>query len=253
MVNRIISLCFLVFMAVSSALFFVIALLIRLCTAGFDRQLVALHLFTSFWASVYLWVMPVWSVSTQGREKIAKGKTYMVVSNHQSQLDILVAFRLFFPFKWVSKAEVFNLPFIGWNMVLNRYIKLRRGDKKSVEQMMTACEKAISNGSSVYFFPEGTRSKTGIVKDFKTGAFILAQKMKIPILPIVINGTKNALPKHSLNFHGRHHISIEVLDAVPFESFANLSPEKTAIKVREIIAAHVDEHRTRVDEKAESC
>lgn len=242
MVNRIISIGFLLFIAVSSAVFFVLALVIWVCTVGFDRRLVALHMFTSFWASVYLWVMPAWSVSTKGREKIEKGKTYMVVSNHQSQLDILVAFRLFFPFKWVSKAEVFNLPFIGWNMVLNRYIKLKRGDKKSVQQMMSECEKAIANGSSVYFFPEGTRSDTGIVKEFKAGAFILAQKMKIPILPIVINGTKNALPKHSLNFHGRHHISIEVLDEVPFNSFANLSSEETALKVREIILGHVNEH-----------
>ncbi|MFH2219018.1 MAG: lysophospholipid acyltransferase family protein [Pseudomonadota bacterium] len=239
MLNRVISIGFLAFFAVSSAIFFVIAVLIWICTIQFDRRLVVLHMFTSFWASVYLWVMPAWSVSTRGREKIKRGRTYVVVSNHQSQLDILVAFRLFFRFKWVSKAEVFKLPFIGWNMVLNRYIKLKRGDRESVAQMMAECEKALSNGSSVYFFPEGTRSSTGLVKEFKAGAFILAQKMKLPILPIVINGTKDALPKHSLNFHGRHPIFIEVLDEIPFESFANLSPEETAERVRKIIADRV--------------
>ncbi|MEA3435999.1 MAG: lysophospholipid acyltransferase family protein, partial [Thermodesulfobacteriota bacterium] len=219
------------------------AILIWLFTVLFDRRLVALHFFTSFWASVYLWIMPAWSVSTKGRKKVKKGRIYMVVSNHQSQLDILVAFRLFFPFKWVSKAEVFKLPFIGWNMVLNRYIKLKRGDKESIEQMMIDCEKTISKGSSVYFFPEGTRSYTGIMKEFKSGAFIMAQKMKIPILPVVINGSKNALPKHSLNFHGKHRIRIEVLDELPYESFAQLSVEETAQKVRKMIIEHVDEHR----------
>lgn len=243
MKNRIIAIGLLTFIASTSALFYVIALLIWLSTAWFDRRLVALHLFTSFWASVYLWLIPAWSVSTKGRKKVKKGRIYMVVSNHQSQLDILVAFRLFFPFKWVSKAEVFKLPFIGWNMVLNRYIKLKRGDKESVEQMMIDCEKTISKGSSVYFFPEGTRSYTGIVKEFKTGAFILAHKMKIPILPIVINGSKNALPKHSLNFHGKHRIRIEVLDELSYESFSQLSVEDTARKVRKIIVEHVDEHR----------
>ncbi len=242
MINRIISILLITFMAVTSALFFVIAFLIWVFTVCFDRRLVALHMFTSLWASVYLWVMPAWSVSSKGREKIKKGKTYIVVSNHQSQLDILIAFRLFFFFKWVSKAEVFRLPFIGWNMVLNRYIKLERGEKESIKQMMIACEKTISNGSSVYFFPEGSRSRSGIVKDFKTGAFVLAKKMKIPVLPIVINGSKNALPKHSLNFHGRHPIRIEVLDELPYESFAQLSAEDTAKKVRQIIVAHVDEH-----------
>jgi len=166
----------------------------------------------------------------------------MVVSNHQSQLDILVAFRLFFPFKWVSKAEVFKLPFIGWNMVLNRYIKLKRGDKESIAEMMIECEKTISKGNSVYFFPEGTRSSSGLVKEFKTGAFILAHKMKIPILPIVINGSKNALPKHSLNFHGKHRISIEVLDELPYESFKQQSVEETAQKARKIIIEHINEH-----------
>ena len=243
MKNRIISAGLLIFMALTSALFYVIAILIWLCTVLFDRRLVTLHFFTSFWACLYLWIMPAWSVSTKGRKKVKKGRIYMVVSNHQSQLDILVAFRLFFPFKWVSKAEVFKLPFIGWNMVLNRYIKLKRGDKESVEQMMIDCEKTISKGSSVYFFPEGTRSYTGIVKEFKLGAFILAQKMKIPILPVAINGSKNALPKHSLNFHGKHRIRIEVLDELPYGSFAQLSVEKTAQKVRKIIIEHVDEHR----------
>jgi 1-acyl-sn-glycerol-3-phosphate acyltransferase len=193
--------------------------------------------------------MPAWSVSSKGREKIKRGKTYIIVSNHQSQLDILVAFRLFFLFKWVSKAEVFSLPFIGWNMVLNRYIKLERGEKESIQQMMVVCEKTISSGNSVYFFPEGSRSRTGIVKNFKTGAFALAHKMKIPVLPIVINGSKNALPKHSLNFHGRHHIRIEVLDEIPYESFAQLSVEETAGKVRKTIVEHVDEHRREKPDK----
>jgi len=243
MINRIIATGLLIFIASTSAVFYMIAIIIWFCTVWFDRRLVGLHFFTSFWASLYLWIMPAWSVSCKERKKVKRGRTYIVVSNHQSQLDILVAFRLFFPFKWVSKAEVFKIPFIGWNMFLNRYIKLKRGDKESVTQMMNDCEETISKGSSVYFFPEGTRSYTGIVKEFKPGAFILAHKMRTPILPIVINGSKNALPKHSLNFHGKHHIGIEVLDELPYETFKQLSIEETARKVRKIITARVNEHR----------
>ena len=208
-------------------------------TVPFDRRLVALHMFTSFWACLYLWIMPPWSVTAAGREKIRSGAQYIVVSNHQSQLDILVAFRLFFPFKWVSKAEVFRLPFIGWNMVLNNYIRLKRGDKESIRQMMAACEKALLRGCSVFFFPEGTRSRTGQLKPFKPGAFILAHRMKLPILAVVINGTKNALPKHSINFHGRHDIRVEVLEEIPYEQFAPLSVEETAAMVRQKIARRV--------------
>ena len=137
MYHRFISISFISFFFLSSLFFFIIACLVWACTVLFDPKLKALHLFSCFWASVYLWVMPFLSVTVSGREKIEPGRTYIVVSNHQSQLDILVAFRLFFHFKWLSKAEVFKIPFIGWNMVLNRYIKLKRGNKKSIKQLLT--------------------------------------------------------------------------------------------------------------------
>lgn len=219
--------------------FFILALIIWLLTAPFDRRLVWLHMFTSFWACLYLWIMPAWSVTAAGRDKIHPGTSYIVVSNHQSQLDILVAFRLFFPFKWVSKAEVFRLPFIGWNMFLNGYIRLKRGDKESIRQMMAACEKALAKGCSVFFFPEGTRSRSGELKPFKPGAFLLAHQMKRPILAVAINGTKNALPKHSLNFHGRHAFRVEVLKEIPYAAFAHLSVEETGEMVRNLIAGHI--------------
>ncbi len=184
-------------------------------------------------------MVPAWKVTKLGREKIDPQKTYVIVSNHQSQLDILVAFGLFIPFKWVSKAEIFTVPLIGWNMVLNEYIPIRRGDKKSTLKMMEACERAIAKGSSVYFFPEGTRSKTGELRSFKPGAFILAHKMQTPILAIAINGTKNALPKYSMNFHGSHTIEIKVIEEIEYETFADWSVEQTAEEVRRRIAAHV--------------
>lgn len=243
MINRLVSISFILFIALSSIFFFLVACIIWCLTRPFDKRLMLLHQFTSFWAALYIWTMPAWSVKVIGRHKIRKNIAYMIISNHQSQLDILVAFCLFFHFKWVSKAEVFKLPLIGWNMVLNQYIKIKRGSKESAEQMKQKCEQAIARGSSVFFFPEGTRSRDGIMRPFKPGAFIIAQKMKIPILPIAINGSKNALPKHSLNFHGRHHMRIEVLDEIPYADFKELTIDKAAALARDRIAAHVDEHR----------
>jgi 1-acyl-sn-glycerol-3-phosphate acyltransferase len=81
------------------------------------------------------------------------------------------------------------------------------------------------------------------MKTFKPGAFILAKQLQRPILPIVINGTRNALPKHSLSFHGRQNIQIKVLEEIPPENFAHMSAEETGAMVRQIIAKHVDEHR----------
>ena len=241
MFSRFISVCFLVFIAVTSLFFFCIALSIWLLTVLIDKRLVILHKFTCFWAYMYVMVMPAWKVKFFNREKINRKATYVVTSNHQSQLDILVSFGLFFHFKWVSKAEIFKVPLIGWNMVLNRYIRLVRGSKESIKAMMEVCEKTLAEGSSVFFFPEGTRSATGRVKAFKAGAFVLAKKMKVPILPIAISGTTYALPKKSMNFHGSHDIKVTVLDEIPYSEFADMEDEALAEMVRSRIREYVDE------------
>ena len=101
---------------------------------------------------------------------------------------------------------------------MNRYIKLRRGDCDSVVQMMEACEKTIGQGNSIMMFPEGTRSPTGEMRPFKPGAFELALKTRTPILPIVISGTADALPKRGFVLRGRHPIRISVLDPIPHGS-----------------------------------
>lgn len=241
MLNRTVAFLYLSFMVLSSILFFGVAVALWAITILFDRRLILLHLFTSFWASLYLWVMPPWSVTVEGDRKTAWKRNYVIVSNHQSGLDILVAFRLFIPFKWVSKVEMFKVPFIGWNMWLNRYIKLKRGDKESIAQMFADCEKALSRGCSIFMFPEGTRSKTGKVKLFKPGAFVLAKKMKIPILPVVISGTHTALPKKSLNFHGRQQIRIRMLHPIEPEQFEKIPAEELTERVQALIASKLEE------------
>jgi 1-acyl-sn-glycerol-3-phosphate acyltransferase len=135
----------------------------------------------------------------------------------------------------VSKIEIFRVPLIGWNMALNRYIKLKRGDIESVAQMLRECEMHLDEGSSIFMFPEGTRSPDGKVKAFKLGAFQLAREKKVPILPIVISGTNKALPKYSMNFTGVQKIYIKIFEEIPYAAFAHLSAQETAEMVRQFI------------------
>lgn len=242
MLNRLIAGLYLLFIVISSLVLFIGALLVWIVTRWFDPRLVLLHLYTSFWGSLYLWLMPAWTLVHRGRQHIDWSRTYVVVSNHQSMLDILLAFSLFFPFKWVSKIEIFHVPVIGWNMQLNRYVKLKRGDKESIKEMMEVAEQRLLEGSSIYMFPEGTRSPSGMIKPFKPGAFLLAKKLELPILPIAINGTKNSLPKHSFNFHGHQTCRIEVLPAIEPDTFAATSVESLTSSVHDLIASKVDEH-----------
>jgi 1-acyl-sn-glycerol-3-phosphate acyltransferase len=229
---RVFSVVFWGFVGVSSAALFPVAVLLWAATVAFDRRLLALHRFTCWWASLYTRLNPAWPVRIEGREHIARGATYMLVANHQSFLDILVLFRLFAHFKWVSKIEMFRIPCIGWNMTLNRYVKLKRGDKQSVAEMMQACERLLAEGNSIMMFPEGTRSADGRLKAFKPGAFALALAARVPIVPIVIEGTARALPKSGFVLQGYHPIRVRVLRPIPYETFARKTPEVLAAEVR---------------------
>lgn len=240
MARRLYSALFWAFLATSSVALFPLAVLIWAVTAPFDRRKRVLHLFTCFWASLYTWLNPAWPVTIDGREKLRAQPARVLVSNHLSFLDILVLFRLFSHFKWVSKVENFRVPCIGWNMTLNGYIELKRGDRTSVVRMMTACEKTLRGGSSIMMFPEGTRSPTGRMRAFKTGAFELALRTRCPVQPLVIQGTANALPKRGFVLQGRHPIRITVLDPIPPESFGNLSAEELTERVRAKIAEALD-------------
>jgi 1-acyl-sn-glycerol-3-phosphate acyltransferase len=237
----VLSLVFWAFIVVSSALLFPVALLVWVLTVPFDRRLRAQHLFTCFWASLYTWFNPFWRVQVDGREHIRPDETYVMVANHQSFLDILVLFRLFRHFKWVSKAEMFRIPCIGWNMALNRYVKLRRGSPESIAKMMRACEHHLAEGSSIMIFPEGTRTLDGHLKAFKHGAFTLAQRARVPILPIVVEGTFHTLPKSGIVLRGNHAIRVRVLPEIPVERVVDRPLADLVHEVRARFASELGE------------
>jgi 1-acyl-sn-glycerol-3-phosphate acyltransferase len=242
-VRRLGSILFWAFLVVTSALLFPFAVAIWALTAPFDPKKRVLHQFTCFWASLYSWFNPAWRVHVEGREKVRPGVAYVMVANHQSLLDILVLFRLFVHFKWVSKIENFRIPFIGWNMVLNRYVKLRRGDPQSIGEMMAACAVLLGEGNSIMMFPEGTRSPDGRLRAFKHGAFTLAQRNGCPILPILVEGTANALPKRGFVLQGRHPISIRVLDEIPHEKLEGRTVEAVTAEAWDLFARELGPER----------
>jgi 1-acyl-sn-glycerol-3-phosphate acyltransferase len=217
--KRVFSIVFWTFFAVSSAGLFVGAVLIFLTTRLFDPKGRVLHLYSCFWAQLYFYVNPLWSLKVEGRERLPWNSAAVLVSNHESLGDILVLFALYSPFKWVSKQSVFNAPFLGWNMRLNGYVPLKRGDKESIAKMMAACERWLSRGVPVLMFPEGTRSPDGEIKAFKDGAFRMAVTQKCPVIPVVICGTSNTLPKHGfvMSTGARCHMKVlPPVDPAPF-------------------------------------
>ena len=185
------------YLLLSSAVLFWLALALFLATFLWDRRLSWLHRFTSVWGGHYLAWAPFAGVVVEGRENVPEGQAFVFVSNHQSMVDILAVFATGLDYKWVSKVENFYAPFIGWTMVLNRYIPLKRGHLPSILRMFRRCEAALAEGSSVFVFPEGTRSPDGNLQRFFRGAFVLSVRNGAPIVPVVIDGTAEILGKGS--------------------------------------------------------
>lgn len=220
---------------ITSIILYLLSLLVCLATCLFDRRLRALHLLSCFWASIYTWVCPLWTISIEGRKYIRKDKAYVMVCNHQSMLDILVIYRLFRHFKWVSKEELFSVPFVGWTLTLNHSIRVKRSSVKSQRHMLDECVHTLLDGSSVMIFPEGTRSVTGELRSFKEGAFHVVREARADILPMVINGSSKALPNRGGMFRTFADISLRVLPPIPFQDVAHLSQKELSEYVRGII------------------
>jgi 1-acyl-sn-glycerol-3-phosphate acyltransferase len=106
--------------------------------------------------------------------------------------------------------------------------------------MMAACGEALEGGSSIMIFPEGTRSLDGELREFRHGAFTLALQHHVPILPIVLDGTLDALPKYGVTSPGAD-IVIQVLDPIPVDGFSDVDALRS--HVRGVMAATLRELR----------
>ena len=208
---RVFSVAFWAFIGITSPVFFLGALAVWLVTLPFDRRRVALHLYSSAWATFYVYLNPLWRLRITGRDRLPWHGAAVLVANHASLIDILVLFGLFRPFKWVSKQEIFKVPVIGWNMRLNDYVPLVRGSGASVRRMMDHCDRLLGAGSPIMMFPEGRRTPDGALQPFKDGAFELAVKRGVPVYPIAVHGTRRALPKHGLILREHINARVEVL------------------------------------------
>lgn len=215
-----------------------IALVIYVVTVPFDRRRVALHLFSCFWGILYVWMNPIWRVRVTGRDRLPWKGAAVIVANHASLVDILVLYGLFRPFKWVSKAELGRVPFVGWVLHLNDSVLVRRGDRESIRRMMQESRAHLAAGSPLLLFPEGTRTLDGRLQAFKDGGFKLALEAGVPVIPVAISGTYDALPKTGLALH-RMDCRIQILEPLDPARYPSIPAMRDA--ARAAIAAALDE------------
>jgi len=202
-----------------TCLLFAAMLLMTILFFPFDKKRRAAHAQCYWWAAILTRLNPYWNVRAYGLEHINKDKTYIVVVNHQSLADIIILYKTKMQFKWVAKESLFKVPVVGWCLSLAKHIKLRRGKFASIKRVYREAAAWLRQGMSVLFFPEGTRSDTDRMNEFQNGAFKLAIKEKKPILPIAIDGTRNAIPKGSWLFDTTIHCTLRVLPPIDTNGF----------------------------------
>jgi 1-acyl-sn-glycerol-3-phosphate acyltransferase len=194
-------------------LWFPMLLVVRLLTLPFDRGAYAAgYLFRRIGPAMAT-LNPLWRFRYSGHLPADPRNPYVVVSNHESFADILLISHLPWEMKWLSKAELFRIPIMGWMMWLAGDIPVKRGFGPSAVEAMERCRRILRERVSVMIFPEGTRSRTAELLPFKDGAFRLAVEAGVPILPLAVSGTRTALPKHDWRF-GRSVGEVRVLEPV---------------------------------------
>ena len=214
----------------------------RIVTAPFDPgRYHAGYLFRKL-TVVHEWLNPMWSFTVSGTIPDDPRRPYVVVGNHESFVDILLISQLPFEMKWLSKSEFFKIPFVGWMMWLAGDIRLVRGDKKAGAQALIDMKDRLSKKVSVMVFPEGTRSKSGELGEFKEGAFRVAVQTGQPILPIAVLGTRDALIKHDWRF-GFSDAEVRVLEPIPTDGLTKADVPALRDRTRAVIAEALDTMR----------
>jgi 1-acyl-sn-glycerol-3-phosphate acyltransferase len=179
---------------------FFVVLTVFLVTVVFDRDRYLAGRTFRLVAFTTVKLNPLWKFSTDGLRIRDPRRPYVAVSNHESYADIFLISHLPWEMKWLGKAQLFKIPFLGWMMWLAGDIPVRRGTRESIVAAMNDCRDRLQRRLSVMIFPEGTRSPDGALQPFKDGAFRLAIENSVPILPIVVAGTRRAMAKHTFQF-----------------------------------------------------
>ena len=208
------------FLVLLCTVFMILSAVALVVCAPFDRGRRTVHELSRVLVRIFFAVPPRWRQRIEGLEHVDRSRPYVIVLNHNTVVYIPALYYLPLNFRWVSKREVFRVPFFGQFLVLHGDICIDRGRaSEAMAQLLREGGKWLGRGASVAIFPEGTRSKDGEIRRFKAGAFLLAKELGVPILPVVMDGTRT-LMRPNLLFNWGNRIRIRVLPPVSADEVA---------------------------------
>lgn len=189
-------------------------------------------------------INPAWKLHVSGETISDPRRPYVVVSNHQSLADIPLLSNLPWEMKWMGKVELFRLPVVGWMMHLAGDIWVDRDNPRSGARALLRAQWYLEQKCSVMIFPEGTRTLDGRVREFTDGAFHLAIRSKTAILPLVIEGSRNCIPKHSWKFGAPADIHLRILPPIDTSSLSLKDVAACRDNVRQLMIQQIAEWRS---------
>lgn len=227
-----------IYFGIYTVIHFMVIVVLFIFTAPFDKKRSIIHYHSRIWAKMVFILAPGWKVRLNGLENIEKGKTYVAIINHQDMFDIPLMYHLPMHAKWVSKKEVYKTPVMGQVLLMHKDIAIDRKDPKSMSKLLKLGKENLDMGISILIFPEGTRSKTGRMGRFKEGAFLLAKKAGVGLLPIVVDGTKEALSGGKMSCP--NNFEINILEPISAERVADTNSKDLAKQMQELMR---DKHK----------
>ncbi|MBM4160929.1 MAG: 1-acyl-sn-glycerol-3-phosphate acyltransferase [Ignavibacteria bacterium] len=173
--------------------------ILALLSVPVDKSGKSFHLIARTWSRFILWIFGI-KVKVRGLEHLEPKRHYVYVSNHASMFDI-PALIIGIPddVRLVLKKELTKVPIWGWALRYGHYITIDRGKARAAMKSLERAAERMRTGASVILFAEGTRTRDGKLQDFKRGAFSLAVRSGVPIVPVAINNTFGILPKGSIH------------------------------------------------------
>lgn len=172
-----------------------VGLLVPVGLAKLARKLPPIWARTNAYASLS-------KVKVTGRDNIDPNQSYVVVANHKSHFDILAIYGwLGIDLRWIIKQELRKVPALGYICEKLGHVFVDRSNRERSRDSIEMVKNEIQGGTSIMFFPEGTRNEDPGLKPFKMGAFKLAKELDLPILPVTINGAGKILPANTLSLN----------------------------------------------------
>lgn len=197
------------------------------------------------WSKDNLWLSRA-GVEIEGLENIDRFGPQILVANHSGLHDILsLAAHLPIQFRWIAKKSLFSVPFMGWHMRRSGYIAIDRENPREAARSIIEAARQIQSGTNAIAFPEGTRSRTGELGKFHSGAFALALRTGVPLVPVTIDGSSRVISPGTLQVNPGIVVRIRIDRPIDLSSYAKGEKHRLMEEVFQVMSRNLDALRGR--------